>query len=149
MVVVGKGNIRLHANGITQVITNVYYVPELKNNLISIGQLIEMGVSVLIQNGECRYYHSKEGLFLQTKMSTNRMFLFHATPTSQVSTCFKTVSEDETHLWHCRYGHLNFKGLETLQSKKMVTGLSKIKKMKIQKVEKKWALLQVIYQQRL
>ena len=127
MAVVGKGNIRLHVNGITQVITNVYYVPELKNNLISIGQLIEKGVSVLIQNGECRCYHSKEGLFLQTKMSTNRMFVFHATPMSQVSTCFKTVSEDETHLWHCRYGHLNFKGLKTLQSKKMVTGLPEIR----------------------
>jgi hypothetical protein len=127
MAVAGKGNIRLHVNGITQVITNVYYVPELKNNLISIGQLIEKGVSVLIQNGECRCYHSKEGLFLQTKMSTNRMFAFHATPMSQVSTCFKTVLEDETHLWHCRYGHLNCKGLKTLQSKKMVTGLPEIR----------------------
>jgi hypothetical protein len=108
MAVAGKGNIRLHVNGITQVITNVYYVPELKNNLISIGQLIEKGVSVLIQNGECRCYHSKEGLFLQTKMSTNRMFAFHATPMSQVSTCFKTVLEDETHLSHWKMKHAYF-----------------------------------------
>ncbi|CAJ2672444.1 unnamed protein product [Trifolium pratense] len=127
MAVVGRGNVKLHVNGIMQVITNVYYVPELKNNLISIGQLIEKGVSVLIQNGECRCYHSKEGLFLQTKMSANRMFVFHATPMSQVSSCFKTVSEDETHLWHCRYGHLNYNGLKTLQSKKMVTGLPEIR----------------------
>jgi len=127
MAVVGRGNVRLHVNGIMQVITNVYYVPELKNNLISIGQLIEKGVSVLIQNGECRCYHSKEGLFLQTKMSANRMFVFHAKPMSQVTTCFKAASEDETYLWHCRYGHLNFNGLKTLHSKKMVTGLPEIR----------------------
>lgn len=127
MAVVGRGNIRLHANGITQAITNVYYVPELKNNLISIRQLTGKGVSVLIQNGECRCYHSTEGLFLQTKMPASRMFAFHATLMSQVSTCFKTVVEDETHLWHCSYGHLNFKGLKTLKSKKMVTGLLEIR----------------------
>ena len=31
------------------------------------------------------------------------------------------------HLWHCRYGHLSYKGLTTLQSKKMVCGLPTFK----------------------
>jgi transposase InsO family protein len=127
MAVVGRGNVRLHVNGITQVITNVYYVPELKNNLISIGQLSEKGVAVLIQNAECRCYHPKKGLILQTKMSANRMFVFLATMMPKIPTCFKTASEDETHLWHCRYGHLNFKGLRTLHYKKMVRGLPEMK----------------------
>ena len=39
MVVLGKGNIRLQVNRIAQIITGVFYVPELKNNLLSIGQL--------------------------------------------------------------------------------------------------------------
>ena len=39
MHVVGKGNVRLHINGFNHVITGVFYVPELKNNLLSIGQL--------------------------------------------------------------------------------------------------------------
>lgn len=37
MGVMGKGNIRLEFNGTTQVVTDVYYVPALKNNLLSIG----------------------------------------------------------------------------------------------------------------
>lgn len=123
MAVVGRGNVRLHVNGITQVITNVYYVPELKNNLISIRQLSEKGVAVLIQNGECQCYHPRKGQILQAKMLANRMFAFLATMMPKAPTCFKTASEDETHLWHCRYDHLNFKGLRTLHYKKIVRGL--------------------------
>jgi hypothetical protein len=47
----GKGNIRLEIEGITQVISEVYYVPELKNNLLSIGQLQEKNLAILMQNG--------------------------------------------------------------------------------------------------
>lgn len=100
MALVGRGSIRLRVNGITQVITNLYYVLELKNNLINIGELIENGVCVLIQNGEYCFYHSKEGLFFETNMSTNRMFAFHVNLMSQISTCFKIVTKYETILWH-------------------------------------------------
>lgn len=35
----GKGNIRLQVHGVAHIITDVFYVPELKSNLLSIGQL--------------------------------------------------------------------------------------------------------------
>lgn len=43
--------------------------------------------------------------------------------------CFqaKAVSENECHLWHRRFGHLNYKGLKTLSYKKMVDGLPSLK----------------------
>ena len=59
MRVMGKGNIRLEINGSTQVVTDVYYVPALKNNLLSIGQLQERGLAIIIQNGECKLYHPR------------------------------------------------------------------------------------------
>lgn len=37
MAVVGKGNVRLEIEGVSHIITSVYYIPELKNNLISVG----------------------------------------------------------------------------------------------------------------
>lgn len=127
MTVMGRGNIRLHVNGVTQVITDVYYIPELKNNLLSIGQLQEKGVAILIHKGMCQVYHPRRGLIMQTKMSANRMLVVIATMLPGVSTCFQTASEDNTHLWHCRYGHLSFKGLRTLQYRKMVRDLPEIK----------------------
>ena len=44
----GKGSVRMVGNGIIHVITHVYYVPELKNNLLSIGQLQEKGLITTI-----------------------------------------------------------------------------------------------------
>ena len=59
MGVMGKGNIRLEINGSTQVATDVYYVLALKNNLLSIDQLQERGLAIIIQNRECKLYHPR------------------------------------------------------------------------------------------
>ncbi|RVW64797.1 Retrovirus-related Pol polyprotein from transposon TNT 1-94 [Vitis vinifera] len=61
MVVTGKGNVRLQVNGIAQIITGVFYVPELKNNLLSIGQLQEKGLTILFQSGKCKVFHPERG----------------------------------------------------------------------------------------
>jgi len=37
MNVMGKGSVKLHLNEIILTVTEVYYVPELKNNLLSVG----------------------------------------------------------------------------------------------------------------
>ena len=123
MVVLGKGNIRLQIAGVIKVITDVFYIPELKNNLLSIGQLQERGAAILIQNGACKVYHPEKGLIIQTIMSSNRMFMLLARVVLNAPTCLQTTLEENTHLWHCRYGHLSFKGLRTLQQKNMVKGL--------------------------
>ncbi|KAL6321590.1 hypothetical protein AAG906_024591 [Vitis piasezkii] len=109
------------------VITNVFYIPELRNNLLSVGQLQEKGVAILIQHGECRVYHLEKGLIMQTSMFANRMFILPARVMPKAPTCFQITLEDNTHLWHCRYGHLSFKGLRTLQYKEMVRGLPQLK----------------------
>ncbi|XP_020225348.1 uncharacterized protein LOC109807241 [Cajanus cajan] len=57
MAVTAKGSIRIQINGTSHVITNVYYVPELKTNLLSLGQLQEKGLAVLFQNDTCKIYH--------------------------------------------------------------------------------------------
>ena len=127
MTVLGKGNIRMQVAGVTQVITDVFYILELRNNLLSVGQLQEKGVAILIQHGECRVYHPEKGLIMQTSMSANRMFILPARVMPKAPTCFQITLEDNTHLWHCRYGHLSFKGLRTLQYKEMVRGLPQLK----------------------
>ena len=98
MTVLGKGNIRMQVAGVTQVITDVFYIPELRNNLLSVGQLQEKGVAILIQHGECRVYHPEKGLIMQTSMSANRMFILPARVMPKAPTCFQITLEDNTHL---------------------------------------------------
>lgn len=57
MSVVAKESIRVQAEGITQVITDVYNVPALKNNLLSISQLQEKGLAILIKEGTRKVYY--------------------------------------------------------------------------------------------
>ena len=52
LAVLGKGNVRMKVNGIMQVITGVLYVPDLQNNLLSIGQLQKKGLVFLIKHGK-------------------------------------------------------------------------------------------------
>jgi hypothetical protein len=102
-------------------------VPELKNNLLSIGQLQEKGLTIIFQHGKCKIYHKEKGLIMETTMSSNRMFILPVKPQSCVSTCFNTITEDSTQLWHRRFGHLGFKGLKILEQKRMVNGLPQLK----------------------
>ncbi|GAU51028.1 hypothetical protein TSUD_291040 [Trifolium subterraneum] len=61
MNVMGKGNVKLQMNGITQIITAVYYIPELKNNLLSIGQLQKKDLTFVFKNNWCKVYHQNKG----------------------------------------------------------------------------------------
>jgi transposase InsO family protein len=124
MQVMGKGNIKLEVDGLIQVISDVYFVPELRNNLLSIGQLQEKKLAILIQDDACKIYHPSRGLIIHTRMTANRMFVLLANMVSKnSSTCMLATSDDLAYLWHRRYGHLNYKGLRTLQYRKMVKGL--------------------------
>jgi hypothetical protein len=116
----------MQVNGITQVTFEVYYIPELKNNLLSMGQLQEKGVSILIEHRECKVFHPIKGLTIQFKISANRMFVVLATMMPKAINTFQVVREDESYLWHYKFGHLSFKGLRTLQYKRMVSGLPSV-----------------------
>lgn len=56
MNVTARGNVKLMLNGVRHTITDVYYVPELKNNLLSIGQLQEKGLAIVIKEGVYKIY---------------------------------------------------------------------------------------------
>jgi len=126
LTVMGKGNVRVRFNDKTQVITGVFFVPGLKSNLLSIGQLQEKGLAILIQNGKCKIYHPTQGLIIETTMSSNRMFILLAQCQTNEQTCCNTMTEESARVWHRRYGHLHYNGLKTLQKKNMVHGLPQI-----------------------
>ena len=68
-------------------------MPELKNNLLSIGKLQAKVLIILFQNGTCKVFHPERGLIMETKMSSNRMFVLHAVTQSVASTCFNTITK--------------------------------------------------------
>lgn len=124
MEVVGKGSVRLFFQGISHVVQDVFYVPDLKNNLLSIGQLQERGLEILIKSNQCSIYHPTRGLIIRSNMTSNRMFIVLSRKQSaKQELCLNTDVQDQSQLWHRRYGHLSYIGLKTLKNKEMVRGL--------------------------
>lgn len=133
----GKGVVKITLNGVSYVINDVYYVTELKNNLLSVGQLQERGLDVLFKGGgdrkTCCIFHPTRGKIAESVMSSNRMFILLGEPNEKTKEerCLQINVSDKAELWHHRYGHLSYKGLHTLCSKEMVVGLPDIGDVKV------------------
>ncbi|XP_061341344.1 uncharacterized protein LOC133287697 [Gastrolobium bilobum] len=122
--VMGKGDIKIKTkNGFVETISNILYVPNLKSNLLSAGQLQEKGYVITIKNGVCEIYDSARGAIAVIQMSSNRLFPLKI---EGIQSSLMAEMKDPSWLWHFRYGHLSFSGLKTLQQKNMVTSLPQI-----------------------
>ncbi|RVW23197.1 Retrovirus-related Pol polyprotein from transposon TNT 1-94 [Vitis vinifera] len=62
MDMMGKGSVKLLLDGVNHVVVEVYYILELRNNLLSIGQLQERGLAILIKGGMCEIFHLEKVL---------------------------------------------------------------------------------------
>lgn len=71
--VIGKVEIK-RSNGKRTVISNVLYVPGMKSNLLSLGQMLEKGYSVRMQNGYLELLNTKNKVVLKSLLSKNRTF---------------------------------------------------------------------------
>lgn len=87
MMMKGKGRIKLEVEWANQIVGNIYYVPNLENNISSIGQIQEKGIQILICLRICRIYHPTRGCILETRMTSNKMLMV-STKVSKQSTCF-------------------------------------------------------------
>ncbi|GAU10379.1 hypothetical protein TSUD_422780, partial [Trifolium subterraneum] len=118
----GKGTIcYLQKDGLIGSIKDVYYVPDLKTNILSLGQLTEKGYSILIKD---RILHLKDKLghlIAQVEMGRNRMYKLNLRSVQEK--CLQVNIEDKASLWHLRFGHLHHAGLKRLAKKNMVHGL--------------------------
>ncbi|CAJ2639360.1 unnamed protein product [Trifolium pratense] len=118
----GKGNVLIRLkNGDHQFISNVYYVPNMKSNILSLGQLLEKGYDIQLKNNNLSIRDHSNKFIAKVPMSRNRMFVLNMQ--NDVAQCLKMCYKEESWLWHLRFGHLNFGGLELLSKKEMVRGL--------------------------
>eukprot|EP00253_Pinus_taeda_P020270 PITA_20270 len=110
--VMGKGEIKIFTKkGEKKTIADVYYVPGMRCNLLSIGQLVHKGYNVFFKNDNKSRFENKEVIAAVTQEA------------------LQSVPKDENWLWHLRFGHLNFGGLNLLSRKGMVRGLPLIEKL--------------------
>ncbi|XP_076904268.1 uncharacterized protein LOC143559643 [Bidens hawaiensis] len=75
----GTGTVRINTGSDThKLLSDVYYVPSLEYNLLSVGQLMKKGYSLLFEDGKCIIRNNGVDL-MKILVSNNNMFLLDAT----------------------------------------------------------------------
>lgn len=98
-------------------LNDVFYVPELKNNLFSVRKLLERGLAVEMKQNKCIF---------ETFMTTNHMFAI-SVKYGVSQSYFQVDFVPPAQAWHSRYGQLSYNGLKTLMEHDMVKGFPSFK----------------------
>lgn len=97
----GMGNVRVTLkNGKTALIQDVWYVPSMKSNMMSVGELIEKGFSVTIKDNLLKLYDCNQKLITNSEQGRN--WTFKVNIKTADSECFSATSFKECELWHKR-----------------------------------------------
>jgi hypothetical protein len=107
-----------------KVLANVYYIPRLTANIVSVGQLDEAGHEIVIKEGVMKVIDPCGRLLAQVPRMANRLFVLNIVIAQPV--CLSARAEEEAWKWHARLGHLNFQALRTMARKEMVRGLPEL-----------------------
>nr|GEX25329.1 hypothetical protein [Tanacetum cinerariifolium] len=110
---------------------DVYFVKELKFNLLSVSQMCDKKNSVLFTDTECIVLSSdfklpdENHVLLRVPREKNmyNVDLKNIVPSGDLTCLFAKATLDESNLWHRRLGHINFKIMNKLVKGNIVRGL--------------------------
>nr|GFA32009.1 retrovirus-related Pol polyprotein from transposon TNT 1-94 [Tanacetum cinerariifolium] len=105
-----------------QYISNVYNVPNLKSNILSVRKLLEKNYDIHFEDCSATLRTQEGKLIAKVSITKNQMFILNIQ--HDEAKCLDSCVDDHSWLWHIRYGHLNLGDLKLLSSKEMAKGSS-------------------------
>ena len=120
----GKGSILfLTQTCEKKLLSDVYFIPNLRSNIISLGQATEAGCDVRMK-GDRLTLHDKDGyLIVQATRSRNR--LYKVSMEINNVKCFQMAIHSECARWHVRLGHIGVDSMKLMIQKELVLGIPK------------------------
>ncbi|GKE49848.1 ribonuclease H-like domain-containing protein, partial [Tanacetum coccineum] len=115
---------------------DVYFVKELKFSLFSVSQMCDKKNSVLFTETGCLVLSPDFKLLDESQVllkvpRQNNMYNFdlkNVVPSGGLTCLFAKATIDESHLWHRRLGHINFKTMNKLARGNLFCGMKGIKR---------------------
>ncbi|KAJ9543904.1 hypothetical protein OSB04_023611 [Centaurea solstitialis] len=108
---------------------DVYYVDQLRYNLMSVSQVCDKKLFTLFSETECmilspKFVVDESFILLRTPRKDNVYCLdLNGMPSEVVNCLFSKASMTESSLWHRRMGHMNIKTMNLLVKNQLVRGL--------------------------
>jgi len=122
ILILGKGQVAIILkDGSQNFISDIFYALGLHHNLLSVGQQSEKCFNIQIHHG---YYTliDRSGRFIfKVKMTPNSLFPLKVQ--HKKLSCLNSIIPNDDCLWHMRFGHYHFSGLNCLSKKDYVRGL--------------------------
>ncbi|KAJ9556105.1 hypothetical protein OSB04_010719 [Centaurea solstitialis] len=121
----GKGKV----TGGKLTLEDVYYVDQLRYNLMSVSQVCDKKLFTLFSETECmilspKFVIDESFILLRTPRKDNVYCLdLNGMPSEVVNCLFSKASMIESSLWHRRMGHMNIKTMNLLVKNQLVRGL--------------------------
>ncbi|KAK8934594.1 hypothetical protein KSP39_PZI014788 [Platanthera zijinensis] len=128
----GKGTAAvITTDGAQKLIKEVHFVPSLSQNLLSVGQLMRRGHSVVFNDNTCSIYQAGTNSLIGTaKLNSSNIFSLELQPyKSTILAC--TQDTKSVQLWHHRLGHLNMSSLHHMHQHQLVEGLPSLSKTEL------------------
>ncbi|KAA0033603.1 Integrase, catalytic core [Cucumis melo var. makuwa] len=121
---VGKTMIVPRSNSNQVELDNVFYVLEMKKNLVSVSQLTSASNFIVFGSNNVKVYHNLKvsGTPLMEGRRMDSIYVMSA-ETTYINKMQKNETAD---LWHARLGHVSYSKLKTIINKFMLKGLPQL-----------------------
>lgn len=130
----GLGSVTVRLKDCDKLISNVYYVPNLSTNLLSVSELTRKGFTVKFDNKQCKILRKgneivatasyNNGVYkLDTIGESGIAMSSRVKPEESQEVCIGRAADKVTQeVWHKRLGHLNSRSMNLMKNG-MVTGM--------------------------
>jgi GAG-pre-integrase domain len=99
-------------SGLIMELENIYFVPSISKNIISISCQEMNDFSFVIKDNGCSIY--KYELYYGSSFMMNGLYMLEINkPVFNINKRLKTSHENMTFMWHCRLGHINEKRIKS------------------------------------
>ena len=103
-----------------KLISDVLFILEIDKNVLSVGQLLEKGHSVMFKDKMCVIAYSNSVVLFSLEMKSKSFCLDWIEAKPNAYTC----TFDQAKLWHKRMGHFHYSALDYMQKKQLVQGMA-------------------------
>ncbi|KAA0043826.1 putative gag-pol polyprotein [Cucumis melo var. makuwa] len=121
----GTGSVQIATHdGMVRILTNVLYVPKLKRNLISLGELDRSGCTIKSENGVMKV--TKGSLVKLKGTLRHGLYVLEGTTVSGSAAIASGKVTDMSMLWHKRLAHVSERGLQALSQQGLLGGVKNV-----------------------
>lgn len=121
----GNGSILfISQDGEKKLLADVYYIPDLKSNIISFGQATEAGCDVRMQGDSLTLHDGGGNLIASARRSKNRLYkvLMEIVDTR----CLQSMVDNKSARLHARLGHIGKESMKLMIRKELVLGIPNV-----------------------